>query len=101
MVMAEEIEVGRNVAAVQRDLAAIAERDAELAESGLAQVALTLARGLDSDSSLTSKSMASGQLRDTLAQLREMAPDEKKEDTVDEIGAKRNQRRQRGAAAAG
>jgi hypothetical protein len=102
MVMGEELEVGPNVEAVQRDLRAIAKRDPDLAESGMAQVALTLARGLDNDkNSLTSKAMATGQLRETLALLRELAPDEKKEDTVDQIGAKREQRRKRKAAASG
>lgn len=98
--MGEERELGLNEAAVRRDLDAIAKRDPDLAKSGLANVALTLARGLDSDSSLTSKSHAAGQLRDTLTQLFEMAPDENKEDTVDQIGAKREQRRSKGKPAA-
>lgn len=88
-----------NEEAVQRDLDSIAKRDPELAQSGLAVMALTLARGLDSDSSLTSKAMASKALSDTLAQLRELAPDEMKEDGVDDLTARRAKRINRGAAA--
>jgi len=62
---------------------------------------LSLAKEIDSENSLTSKSMAGRTLTDALAELRELAPDEKKEDTVDEIGARRTQRRQRRAAAEG
>lgn len=88
-----------NVAAVQRDLAALG--DDKLAKSGLAQVALTLAAGLDSDSSLTSKAMASKTLADTLGELRAMAPEKKEQDGVDDLAAQRDKRRKGKAAAAG
>lgn len=100
--MAEEIEVGPNVAAVRRDLDALAEREPDLGECGLAQMALTLARGLDNDrNSLTSKAMASKALSDTLAELRELAPDEIKKDGVDGIKGTRKKRRQGKAKAKG
>ena len=101
MVMGEERELGPNESAVKRDLEAIAKRDPDLAKSGLANVALTLARGLDSDSSLTSKAMAANALGDKLAELRELAPDETKDDQVDDLAAKRDKRRKRSAAATG
>lgn len=88
-----------NVAAVQRDLDALG--DDGLAKSGLAQVALTLAAGLDSDSSLTSKAMASKALADALGELRAMAPEKKEKDGVDEIAERYAKRRAGKAAAAG
>lgn len=82
------------VTAVQRDLASVAKRDPDLAKSGLAASALALARAIDHPgNSATSKSMCSGQLRDTLAELRELAPAEQKDDKVDDLAARRKTRR--------
>lgn len=90
------MEENTNVSAVKRDLAALG--DARLAESGLAQVALTLAAGLDSNSSLTSKAMAAKTLAETLSQLRALAPEKKENDGVDELNAKRKERQARAAS---
>jgi hypothetical protein len=91
-----------NVEAVRRDLAKIAERDPDLAKGGLAALCLSLAKELDDPvNSLTSKSMAGRTLTDALAELRELAPDEKKEDGVDDLAARRAKRRKGSARATG
>lgn len=91
------------VAGVERDLAAIAKRDPELAKSGLAASALALAREMDDDNSATSKSMCARALLDTLDRLRQLAPAKEEKDGVDELSARRAARRQgkRRAAAKG
>jgi hypothetical protein len=89
------------VEAVRRDLAAIAKLDGPLAKGSLAASALALAREIDGDNSATSKAMCSKSLNDTLATLRALAPEKKKDDTVDEIGDKRAERLARKAAATG
>jgi hypothetical protein len=45
--------------------------------------------------------MAANALGDKLAELRELAPDETKDDQVDDLAAKRDKRRKRSAAATG
>lgn len=61
--------------AVRRDLDGLAERDSELAASGLAASAIALARGIDHPrNSLTSKAMAQRALRETMDRLLELAP---------------------------
>jgi hypothetical protein len=87
-------------AAVERDLALIAARDAGLAESSLAMSALRLAREMDnSGNSATSKSMCARELRDTLDRLRELAPKEETKDGLDDLSARRDRRRARSATA--
>jgi hypothetical protein len=82
-------------AAVSRDLAAL---PPDLATSALAMLALALAREVDGENSATSKSMCAGQLRDTLAQLRELAPSEEEADELDDLARRRATRRSGGAA---
>lgn len=68
------------------DLAALAERDQDLAGSALGMTALTLAYEMaNPNNSATSKAMCAGQLRDTLARLRELAPPEQKASGLDAI----------------
>lgn len=86
-----------NEEAVQRDLDRLG--DEALKTGGLAHAALTLARGLDSDSSLTSKGQAAKALQDILNELRALAPEETKEDGVDELQAKRKARKGEARAA--
>lgn len=85
---------------VERDLAEIAELDEDLAKSGLAGTARALALEIENPyNSATSKAMCAGQLRDTLARLRELAPEEKEEDALDEIAKRRAARLADGASA--
>lgn len=80
-------------AAVVRDLTAIGERDPDLAVSGLAATALTLATRMDSPlTSSTAVSMLAGQLRDTLDRLRELAPTAEEGDDLDDLAARRSAR---------
>lgn len=88
------------VEAVERDLRALALLDAALAESALAAAALALARELDNPrNSATSKSMCARALTETLDRLRELAPEESKEDRLDELTARRAERIGRRAGA--
>lgn len=80
------------VAAVARDLAAIAKRDPELAESTLAASALALAAEMDSQTSATSKSMCARVLLDTMTRLFELAPDKGEVTPLDEIRARRDRK---------
>ena len=90
--------VDRTVAdSVREYLKELAKRDEALARGPLACSALALARGMDGDNSLTSKAMASKSLNETLEQIRALAPSVKQEDTIDEVTAKRRQRRAKAA----
>ena len=80
------------VASVKRDIEAIAERDPKLATSGLAALALSLAREMDAKNSATSKSMCARALAETLERLAELAPPAPAQDGVDQLAAKRNAR---------
>ncbi|MEJ7783405.1 MAG: hypothetical protein WKF96_01290 [Solirubrobacteraceae bacterium] len=76
--------------AVERDLAALAERDEELASSALAATAVALAKEIDKPrNSATSKSMCARALADTLRELRELAPAKKEDDAIDKLSAGR------------
>lgn len=88
------------VEAVERDIAGIAERDEAVANSALAATALALAYEIENPyNSATSKSMCSGQLRDTLNRLWEMVPPAEKKDGLDDLTARREARLSaRGAA---
>lgn len=82
------------VAAVQRDLDALAKRDAALAESALAAVALSLAADVDDlSNSSTQRTGARRALADVLVQLREMAPADGGKDRLDELAERRASRR--------
>ena len=78
-------------------------RDKRLAESGLAEMARALARGIDNtENSFTSRSIAAKELRDTMSVLRDLAPAEAKHDKVDELAKRRADRlAARGSGAAG
>jgi hypothetical protein len=80
--------------AVDRDLAAIRERDPDLADSALAAVAVRLAYELEHPfNSATSKAQCAKALNETLDRLRELAPDEEEEkDKVDRLAAEREKR---------
>jgi hypothetical protein len=86
--------------AVERELARLAERDADLAGSTLAFSALALADGLESDASLAMKAMAAKELRETMDRLFALAPAVEKGDFVDELRDRRAARRGEGVAAA-
>jgi hypothetical protein len=82
--------------AVKRDLKAF---PADLARSTLAESALALARELDSpENSATSKSMCARALLDTMNRLRELAPPPEQKDRLDDLSARRQQRKRRAAA---
>jgi hypothetical protein len=82
------------VAAVQRDLDAIAKADKALAESSLAATALALAAELDDpNNSATSKSMCAGRLLDAMSLLRELTPEGEEQDGLDDLSARRAKRR--------
>ncbi len=74
-----------------RDLAGIALVDPGLAESALASTALVLAEQLDKQGvSATAKSMCAKQLRETLAELRDLSRLEgEQEDALDELQQRR------------
>lgn len=66
-----------------------------LAASPTATAAMRLAEGLDDRNSLTSKAQAAKSFQDLMAELRELAPEEKVADGVDELSVARGQRRGR------
>lgn len=81
------------VEAVERDIALIADRSLELAGSGLAASALAMALEIENPfNSATSKSMCATGLRDALAQLRELIPQESEEDALDDLARRRSVR---------
>jgi hypothetical protein len=77
------------------------EKELEQAGAGttLAETALALARGLDSDSSLTSKSMAAKSMIDVLRELHAAKPVEEGDDELRSLRARRAARLARSAAA--
>jgi hypothetical protein len=79
--------------AVEKDLAEIRKRDPDLADSGLAASALALARGIDEGASLAMRSMATKELRENLDRIRELAPKQKREDSIDRLAQQRAKRR--------
>lgn len=93
---------GSVTAAVRRDLAQIAVRDADLAQSALAASALAMAAELDtSGNSATSKAMCAKALLDTLDRIRELLPPEQEADRLDDLSARRAARLAGGSAAPG
>lgn len=90
--------------AVERDVAAIRERDPQLADSTLAASALAMAYEIANPyNSATSKSMCDKAMRDAMKTLRDLLPPERKKDGVDVLAQRRDARRAklaaRGAAA--
>jgi hypothetical protein len=81
------------VASVQRDIEALAKREARLGSSGLAALALALAREMDAKNSATSKSMCARALAETLERLEALAPVEEISDALDDLAARRTKRR--------
>jgi hypothetical protein len=84
--------MGPNESAVKLHLKLLRERDAELAGSPLAVAALTMARELDRPESRTSASMANRELRETLKELRELAPKQKEATRLDGFHGARDAR---------
>lgn len=81
--------------AVDRELAALALRDADLAGSVLATSLRVMAIELDDPSnSATSKSMCVGKLLEAARELRELSPPAVAADRIDEVNARRERRRQ-------
>jgi hypothetical protein len=94
---------GRGVVdAVDRDLAEIRKRYPAVADSALGAAARSLALELENPyNSLTSKAMATRELREDLDRLRELAPPMPAKDALDEVAEKREGRlRDAGIAAA-
>lgn len=83
------------VAATEREIAAIRTRDAALAEGAIAASAVAMAYQMQNPyNSATSVSMCAGKLHDAITTLRELAPPaEKESDGIDDLTAKREERR--------
>ncbi len=72
--------------AVEADLARLSERDADVADTGLAAAALSLASALDSpDHSLAARTAATKALQGVLRELYAMAPPKEAGDELDGI----------------
>lgn len=85
------------VEAVARELAALPDG---LGESGLAAAALALAESVDDPSTRpTAKAMCARELRETMSQLRQLAPAKLKSSKIDDIARKRTERHRRQAEA--
>lgn len=85
----------RVIDATLAEIADLAKREKGLAESALAASAIALAYEIENPfNSATSKSMCSRELRETMKQLHELAP-EQKTDRVDDLTARRDARRRR------
>lgn len=82
------------VDAALRDVAAIAKRDKALGESALAAALVALAvEVVHPGNSASAKARCVAEIREALAYLRELAPPERKEDSVDELQRARDARR--------
>jgi hypothetical protein len=85
--------------ATEAELKLIAKRNPGLAGSALAASAVALAYEIQNPyNSATSKSMCARELRETMAKLRELAPEADAEDGIDELGNRREARRRRAAS---
>jgi len=85
--------------ATEAELETIAKRNPALADSALAASAVALAYEIQNPyNSATSKSMCARELRETMAKLRELAPEAEGEDGIDELGTRREARRRRAAS---
>lgn len=76
------------------EIASLVKRAPELEQSSLAATAIALAYQIeDPFNSATSKSMCARELRETMSKLRELAPPADEEDGIDELSARRAERR--------
>jgi hypothetical protein len=73
---------------------------ADALESALGATALALAEELDAQNSATSKSMCAKALVDVLREVRSLAPPRRETDGVDDLEARRAERRAAAAAVA-
>jgi hypothetical protein len=88
------------VDAVRRDLESLARRDEALASGALAMSALALARSIDHlKTSATARSMCARALTETMEKLLALAPAEREEDGIDDLTARRAERRAGSSAA--
>jgi hypothetical protein len=83
--------------AVQRDVERLRGRDPILADSGLAALALEMASLIDERRG--SPSECGKVLKDALAELRELAPAERKKDRIDDLAERRRERLAGGSGA--
>lgn len=90
---------GPVVAAVRRDLAALAERAPDLAESGLAAAAISLALELDVSISSHGKAQAAKALLDITNRLFDLAPAVEEHDDLHDLRARRAARLEGGTEA--
>ncbi|MFE1926524.1 hypothetical protein ACFW91_28685 [Streptomyces asoensis] len=74
--------------------AEIEDLHAEETSPGMAEVALALARAMDSTEVPGDKARAAHELRSIMADLRRLAPVQSKGDTVDDIAEQRKKRRE-------
>lgn len=82
--------------AVTRDLASVGKRKPELADGTLAATAMALAAEIDDPTnSATSKSMCAARLVEVMQHIRELAPDAREENPLDEIRARRDRKQDR------
>lgn len=89
--MARQVSV---LSAVRRDLAVIRRTDAELAKSGLAAAALSIAATMDDPkTTASSKAQCARALRETLDRLRDLAPHDAPMDSLDDLARRRDARR--------
>lgn len=87
------------VAALEAELAAMRKTSKDVADSALAASALVLARELDKPkNSATSKSLCSRALSDAMDQLRAQLPPDEERDQLDDLSARRADRRAAGRA---
>lgn len=79
---------------VNRDIAKLQERDASVGETALAETARALARELgDPDNSATSKALCARALTETMEALAASLPPAKTTDAIDDLSARRDERR--------
>ena len=84
-----ELSIDLVAEAVLRDFRAMFELAPELASSGLAAAALSLARSVDDPDSTTSKAACARAMTEALKELRSLLPDKPEGDGLDDLAAKR------------
>lgn len=87
--------------AVTRDLTALAKVSPELATGALAATAMSLARQIDLAANATASSNAANALLNTLEQIRDLAPPERKANALDDLASRRALRLDRRPGTAG
>ena len=96
----EESGPSRTIEGVERELKVIRKRDPALADSALAGSAYALARAVDSpQTSATAKAACGKEMRETLARLAALAPEEAKKGRLHDIRSGRADRLAAGGAA--